>query len=92
MAGALFSSVICASSSSLRRVRSSIFTRVAADRIDYRFTIDDPSTYVRPWTVGLPLVGLPDYTIYEYACHEGNYALEHGLSGARNLEKAAAAK
>ncbi len=67
------------------------FTRVAADRIDYRFTINDPTTYTRPWTAMLPMMGLPDYVIYEYACHEGNYAIEHGLSGARNLEKAAAA-
>jgi hypothetical protein len=66
------------------------FTRVAADRIDYRFTINDPTTYTRPWTVALPLSNLPDYVIYEYACHEGNYAIEHGLAGARNLEKAAA--
>jgi hypothetical protein len=67
------------------------FTRVAVDRIDYRFTINDPTTYTRPWTAMLPMTSLPDYVIYEYACHEGNYAIEHGLSGARNLEKAAAA-
>jgi hypothetical protein len=66
------------------------FTRVAADKIDYRFTITDPTTYTRPWTAALPLAGVPDYVIYEYACHEGNYAIEHGLSGARALEKAAA--
>ena len=66
------------------------FTRVAADRIDYRFTINDPTTYTRPWTAVLPLVNLPDYVIYEYACHEGNYAIAHALSGARALEKAAA--
>ena len=51
------------------------FTRVAADRIDYRFTITDPTTYTRPWTAALPLMNLPDYVIYEYACHEGNYAI-----------------
>ncbi len=66
------------------------FTRVAADRIDYRFTINDPTTYTRPWTAALPLANVPEYVIYEYACHEGNYAIEHGLSGARALEKAAA--
>ena len=66
------------------------FTRVAADRIDYRFTINDPATYTRPWTAVLPLVNLPDYVIYEYACHEGNYAIAHALSGARAQEKAAA--
>jgi hypothetical protein len=67
------------------------FTRVAADKIDYRFTIEDPTTYTRPWTAALPLTNLPDYVIYEYACHEGNYAIEHVLSGARAQEKAAAA-
>jgi hypothetical protein len=67
------------------------FTRVAADKIDYRFTINDPTTYTRPWTVALPLENLPDYVIYEYACHEGNYAIAHALGGARNMEKAAAA-
>lgn len=65
------------------------FTRVAADKIDYRFTINDPTTYVRPWTVALPMTNLPDYEIYEYECHEGNYALAHVLSVARAQEKAA---
>jgi hypothetical protein len=65
------------------------FTRVAADKIDYRFTIEDPATYTRPWTVVLPMTSLPDYVIYEYACHEGNYALAHVLKGARAQEKAA---
>ena len=65
------------------------FTRVAADKIDFRFTIDDPTTYVKPWTVALPMTNLPDYEIFEYACHEGNYTLAHVLSGARAQEKAA---
>jgi hypothetical protein len=63
------------------------FTRVAADRIDYRFTITDPATYTRPWTAALPLINVPDYVIYEYACHEGNYAIGNALSGARSAEK-----
>jgi hypothetical protein len=63
------------------------FTRVAVDRIDYRFTIIDPATYTRPWTAALPLVGAPDYVIYEYACHEGNYAIANALSGARAIER-----
>jgi len=65
------------------------FTRVAADRIDYRFTIDDPATYARPWTAMLPMTNLPDYVIFEYACHEGNYSIRNVLSGARSQEKAA---
>jgi hypothetical protein len=63
------------------------FTRVAADLIDYRFTIDDPGTYTRPWTASLPMVGLPDYVIFEYACHEGNYSIRNTLSGSRAEEK-----
>ena len=65
------------------------FTRVAADRIDYRFTIEDLTTYTRPWTATLPMMNLPDYTIFEYACHEGNYSIRNVLSGARAQEKAA---
>ena len=65
------------------------FTRVAADRIDYRFTIDDPATYTRPWTAVLPMTNLRNYVIYEYACHEGNYGIAGVLSGARAAEKAA---
>jgi len=63
------------------------FTRVAPDRIDYRFTIDDPATYKRAWTAALPLQGVPDYVIFEYACHEGNYSIKNVLSGARMQEQ-----
>ena len=66
------------------------FTRVAADQIDYRFTINDPTTYTRPWTAMLPLTNLPNYVIFEYACHEGNYSIRNVLSGARAQEKATA--
>ncbi|HVZ22695.1 MAG TPA: hypothetical protein VG871_16590 [Vicinamibacterales bacterium] len=59
------------------------FTRIAPDKMDYRFTIDDPTTYTRPWTAVLPMTNLPDYVIYEYACHEGNYSIRNVLSGAR---------
>ena len=68
------------------------FTRVAKDRIDYRFTITDQTTYTRPWTVALPLLGEPDYVVYEYACHEGNYAIAHALSGARAQENGTAGR
>lgn len=64
------------------------FTRVARDQIDYQFTIDDPSTYTRPWTAALPMVGVPDYVIFEYACHEGNYSIRNVLSGARSQDHA----
>ncbi len=65
------------------------FTRVGDDVIDYQFTINDPTVYTRPWTAVRPMTGLPDYRIYEYACHEGNYALSGILAGARAEEKAA---
>jgi hypothetical protein len=62
------------------------FTRVAADTIDYRFTVEDPTTWTRPWTVTFPLVK-SDGLIYEYACHEGNYGLQNILKNARATEK-----
>jgi hypothetical protein len=65
-------------------------TRVGADRIDYRYTVDDPATYTRPWTVDVPMMK-SDGPLYEYACHEGNYALVDILKGAREQEKAAEA-
>ena len=66
------------------------FTRTGADTIDYRFTVTDPRTWTRPWTVAIPLTRDPKYRIYEYACHEGNYAMSNSLSGARAEESAAA--
>jgi hypothetical protein len=65
------------------------FTRVADDVIQYRFTIDDPATWTRPWTGEMPMqktVG----PIFEHACHEGNYGLYNTLVGARLEEKKAA--
>ncbi|HTS49566.1 MAG TPA: hypothetical protein VMH05_16550 [Bryobacteraceae bacterium] len=67
------------------------FTRVAPDTIDYKFTIDDPSAFTRAWTAELPLAATPG-PIYEYACHEGNYALLDILTGARAQEKKEANK
>ncbi len=66
--------------------------RVSADVISYSATIEDPDIYTRPWTVAFPLTGDPDYRIYEYACHEGNYSIENILRGARAQEKGAAGK
>src|SRR5215213_1194802 len=62
------------------------FRRDGADRIDYRFTITDPTTYTKPFTVELPL-NLIEGPVLEYACHEGNYGMRHVLEGARFLEK-----
>jgi hypothetical protein len=58
------------------------FTRVAHDQIRYEFTMDDPTVYARPWRGELPLRASAG-PVYEYACHEGNYALEGILRGAR---------
>jgi len=63
------------------------FTRIDRDTIDYRVTIDDPKTFTRPWTVAIPLHRNPEYRLYEYACHEGNRAVEGVLRGARAQEK-----
>src|SRR5579872_106108 len=62
------------------------FTRVDAKSIRYQFTIEDPATWTRPWTAEYtwPATSEP---IYEYACHEGNYAMENILRGARLKEK-----
>ena len=56
--------------------------------IEYRFTLDDPTTWTRPWTVAYPIVKT-EGPIYEFACHEGNYGLRDILSGARYEERAA---
>jgi len=62
------------------------FTRVSPDVIQYEFTVDDPTAFTKPWTARIPLNKTPD-RVYEYACHEGNYALTDILAGARAAEK-----
>jgi len=59
------------------------FTRTDANTILYEATIDDPNEYTRPWKVEIPLTRDDDYKIYEYACHEGNHAVENILRGGR---------
>lgn len=65
------------------------FTRVAPDMMLYEFTVNDPSTFTKPWKAVVPMSATPEL-MYEYACHEGNYSVPHALSGARNNERAAA--
>lgn len=75
------------SSENLRVVER--FTRVDADTIQYKFTVEDESTWTRPWTGEIPLrktIG----PLFEHACHEGNYGLYNTLVGARLEEKKAA--
>jgi hypothetical protein len=67
------------------------FTRTAPDQVRWSVTVDDPSTWTRPWTFAMPLTQDDSEQLFEYACHEGNYAMVNILSGARAEEKAAAA-
>ena len=67
------------------------FARVGPDRLQYEFTVDDPSTWTRPWTARIFMRPAPGTgVIYEYACHEGNYAAELTLRSTRASEAAAA--
>jgi hypothetical protein len=59
------------------------FTRVAEGTIQYEVTIDDPNVYTKPWKVVIPLTRDPQYVLYEYACQEGNQAVENILRGGR---------
>ena len=63
------------------------FTWTAPKTLQYEVTIDDPTTWSQPWTVSIPLMHSDD-ALYEYACHEGNYAMEGILAGERAKEKA----
>ena len=62
------------------------FTRTGPDQIDYQMTLSDPTTYTRAWTVVLPMTKTGG-TIFEYACHEGNYGMEGILAGHRAAEQ-----
>jgi hypothetical protein len=62
------------------------FTRTGPDTIVYKFTIDDPTTFSAPWSGELPFNRI-DEMVFEYACHEGNYALANILSGERAKER-----
>ena len=59
--------------------------------IEWSMTVDDPQTWVRPWTFAMRLTADREQTLFEYACHEGNYAMRNILSAARAAEAAAAA-
>ena len=62
------------------------FTRLDTQTILYEFTVDDPTAFAKPWSGKLPFVTTSG-SIFEYACHEGNYALRDILAGARAHEK-----
>jgi hypothetical protein len=63
------------------------FTRIAPDKIRWSVTVDDPSTWARPWTFSMPLTMNDKEPIQQYECHEGNYGLRNILSGARADER-----
>lgn len=67
------------------------FTRVDADTVEHRYTVDDPTTYAREWTVALPMTRI-EGPMYEYACHERNYGMEGILAGARVQERTQAGR
>ena len=63
------------------------FTRVGPERLQYEYTLDDPSTWTEPWTARIFMRPTPGTgVVYEFACHEGNYSIEHALRNARFLE------
>jgi hypothetical protein len=67
------------------------FRRVDMDTIDYQVTVENPRMFTKPWTVATPM-SKADGGLFEYACHEGNYAMPHILSAARVEEQEAAQK
>ena len=64
------------------------FTRLSPTRLDWRVTVDDATTWTKPWTFAIPLTVNDDEPVFEYACHEGNYAVRHMLSATRAEERA----
>ncbi len=66
------------------------YERVSDDTIMWTVTIEDPNVYTQPWTISMPLTRDPNYVIYEYACHEGNWAVAGSLGGTRAQEAKAA--
>jgi len=67
------------------------FTRTGPDTLEYEATVDDPRTWTRPWTMHISLDRGAD-PLFEYACHEGNYAMRNILSAARTSDGAAASR
>jgi hypothetical protein len=62
------------------------FTRTAPDELTWEATISDPNVWTAPFTIRYPFKMDPEYKVYEYACHEGNYMMLDALQGARALE------
>jgi hypothetical protein len=64
------------------------FSPTSKKSLEWSVTVDDPATWTRPWTFSLPLTVNDDEPLYEYACHEGNYAIKNILSWSRKAETA----
>ena len=62
------------------------FKPVASGKLEWSVTVNDPDTWVRPWTFAMALTNDSEQTLFEYACHEGNYAMRNILSAARAEE------
>jgi hypothetical protein len=77
------------SSEKLRLVER--FTPKSRNVVEWSVTLDDPATWTRPWTFAMNLT-MVEEPLFEYACHEGNYAMRNILGIARAEEAAAAAK
>ena len=67
------------------------FTPVGEGRLVYEYTLSDPTSFVKPFTVAIPMRASEE-RMFEYACHEGNYAMPGVLKGARLLEAEAVAE
>ena len=63
------------------------FTRTTSDKIEWTVTVDDPTTWSRPWTFAIPLTMNDQEAIFEYACHEGNQAIKNILNASRAAER-----
>ena len=63
------------------------FTPTSPNTIEWKVTVDDPDTWTRPWTFAMTLTKDASQPVFEYACHEGNYAIRNILSAARAEER-----
>jgi hypothetical protein len=63
------------------------FTPLSPTKMEWRVHVEDPDTWVKPWTFGLTLTKDASQPVFEYACHEGNYAIRNILSAARAEER-----
>ena len=68
------------------------FRRVDDNTLEYEVTVDDPTTWTKPWKLRIPLGLVNNYQIFEYACHEANYAMRHILLGSRAADEAGPVK